>query len=157
MNAKRIVREYVQLNAGQPDDVFPLLCPVRESEWAPHFKAEVVYSSTGVSEDGAIFQTTHGKDEKITWVITKYNPNSLIEMMYIIPDTMLVSINIQIEKHDSRHAKTTIRYTYTSLSEKGNTKVEEFTEEKFNDQMKHWENAINYYLVHGKMISRLNH
>jgi len=54
--AKRISRQFTQINAGQPTDVFPLLCPVRESEWLPDFKANVIYSSTGVSEDGAIFE-----------------------------------------------------------------------------------------------------
>lgn len=150
--SKRVSREYVQMNAGQPDRVFPLLCPVRESEWLPHFKARVIYSSTGISEDGAIFQTTHD-DEKITWIITKYNPNSLIEMMYIIPDTMIVRINIQLEKHDKKHTKTRIRYTKTGLTEKGNAEVEKFTEERFNQQMEHWEKAINFYLIHGKAIS----
>ena len=128
------------------------MCPVRESEWLPHFKARVIYSSTGISEDGAIFQTTHD-DEKITWIITKYNPNSLIEMMYIIPDTMIVRINIQLEKHDKKHTKTRIRYTKTGLTEKGNAEVEKFTEERFNQQMEHWEKAINFYLIHGKAIS----
>ena len=150
--AKRVSREYVQLNAGQPEEVFPLLCLVRESEWLPHFKAKVIYSSTGVSEEGAIFQTTRD-DEPITWIITKYNPNSLIEMMYIIPDTKIVRINIQLEKHDKRHTKTRIRYTHTGLTEKGNAEVEKFTEERFNHQMENWEKAINFYRIHGKPIS----
>ncbi len=155
--SKRITREYIQLNAGQPENVFPLLCPVRESEWLPHFKAKVIYSSTGISEDGAIFQTTHGDDVKITWIITKYNPNSHIEMLYIVPDTMIVRINIQLEKHDDRHTKTRIRYTYTGLTEKGNSEVEKFTEESFNQQMEHWEKAINFYLIYGKIISLGGH
>ncbi len=155
--SKRISREYVQMNSGQPDEVFPLLCPVRESEWLPHFNAEVIYSSTGISEDGAIFQTKHGDEVKITWIITKYNPNSLIEMMYIVPEIKIVRINIKLETYDAKHTKTRIRYTHTGLTEKGNAEVEEFTEERFNHQMKHWEKAINYYLIHGKAISHNGH
>ena len=155
--SKRISREYIQINAGQPDKVFPLLCPVRESEWAPHFKAKVIYSSTGISEDGAIFQTTHDDDVIVTWIITKYNPNSLIEMIYIIPNEMIVSINIQLVHHDKNHTKTTIRYTKTGLTKSGNTQVEKFTEESFTQQMEHWEKAINYYLIHGKIISSDDH
>ncbi|NHJ19659.1 MAG: hypothetical protein EAX91_01860 [Candidatus Lokiarchaeota archaeon] len=154
--SKRITREYIQMNAGQPEKVFPLLCPVRESEWLPHFKAEIVYSSTGISEDGAIFQTFHG-DVSITWIITKYNPNSLIEMIYVIPSIMVVSINIQLVNHDNKHTKTTIRYTKTGLTERGNAEVEKFTEESFNQQMKHWEKAINYYLINGTIISSNEH
>lgn len=154
--SKRISREYTQINAGPPEKVFPLLCPVRESEWAPHFKAKVIYSSTGISEDGAIFQTTHD-DVIVTWIITKYNPNSLIEMIYIIPNEQVVSINIQLVNHDKKHTKTTIRYTKTGLTERGNTEVEKFTEESFNQQMEHWEKAINYYLLHGRIISSENH
>ena len=155
--SKRISREYIQMNTGQPDKVFPLLCPVRESEWLPYFKAKVIYSSTGISEDGAIFQTTHGDEATITWIITKYNPNSLIDMLYIIPDIMIVRINIQLVSHDKKHTKTTIRYTKTGLSERGNAEVEKFTEESFNQQMEHWEKAINYYLIHGKAISLDGH
>ena len=154
--SKRISRKYIQINAGQPDKVFPLLCPVRESEWLPHFKAKVIYSSTGISEDGAIFQTTHD-DVTITWIITKYNPNSLIEMMYIIPNIRIVRINIQLVNHDKEHTETTIRYTKTGLTERGNAEVEKFTEERFNQQMKHWEKAINFYLIHGKIIPSDGH
>ena len=155
--SKRISRKYKQINAGQPDKGFPLLCPVRESEWLPHFKAKVIYSSTGISEDGAIFQTTHGDDVPITWIITKYNPNSLIEMMYIIPNIRIVRINIQLVNHDKEHTETTIRYTQTGLTERGNAEVEKFTEERFNHQMEYWEKAINFYLIHGKMISSDEH
>ena len=70
---------------------------------------------------------------------------------------MIVRINIQLEKHDERHTKTRISYTYTGLTEKGNLEVEKFTEEKFNQQMEHWEKAINYYLIHGKIISSNGH
>jgi len=155
--SKRISRKYIQINAGQPDKVFPLLCPVRESEWLPHFKAKVIYSSTGFSEDGAIFQTTHGDDEIITWIITKYNLNSLIEMTYIIPNIKIVRINIYLVNHDKEHTETTIRYTQTGLTERGNAEVEKFTEERFNQQMENWEKAINYYLIHGKIISSDDH
>ena len=155
--SKRISRKYKQINAGQPDKVFPLLCPVRESEWLPHFKAKVIYSSTGFSEDGAIFQTTHGDDEIITWIITKYNLNSLIEMTYIIPNIKIVRINIYLVNHDKEHTETTIRYTQTGLTERGNAEVEKFTEERFNQQMENWEKAINYYLIHGKIISSDDH
>ncbi len=33
--AKRVSHEYTQTNDAPPDEVFPLLCPVRESEWVP--------------------------------------------------------------------------------------------------------------------------
>jgi len=155
--SKRISREYIQMNAGQPDKVFPLLCPVKESEWLPNFKAKVIYSSTGISEDGAIFQTTHGDDVTITWIITKYNPNSLIEMIYIIPNIMIVRITIQLVSYDKKHTKTIIRYTKTGLTERGNAEVENFSKERFNQQMEHWEKAINYYLIHGKAISSNRH
>ena len=155
--SKRISRTYKQINAGQPGKVFPLLCPVRESEWLPHFKAKVIYSSTGISEDGAIFQTTPSNGVPVTWIITRYNPNNHIEMMYINPDSMIVRINIQLEKHNERHTETTITYTKTGLTERGNVEVEKFTEERFNHQMEYWEKAINFYLIHGKMISSDEH
>ena len=157
--AKRISRQYKQINAGEPDEVFPLLCPVREADWLPDFKSDVIFSSTGISEEGAIFQTTQDDGVSIPWIITRYEPNTLIEMMYIVPNIRVVRINIQLtlDRSNKQHTETTITYTQTGLTEKGNTEVNKFTEERFHKQMEYWEKAINFYLEHGMIISSEEH
>jgi len=78
-------------------------------------------------------------------------------MMYIIPNIWIVRINIQLVNLDKEHTETIIRYTQTGLTERGNAEVEKFTEERFSHQMEYWEKAINFYLMHGKMISSDEH
>ena len=155
--ANRITRQYKQINAGVPEEVFPLLCPVRESEWLPGFKADIIFSSTGISEEGAIFQTIQDDDVSIPWIITRYEPNTLIEMMYIVPNIRVVRINIQLTPLDKQHTEARIVYTQTGLTEKGNAEVDKFTEKRFHQQMDYWEKAINHYLKHGKIISTEEH
>ncbi len=150
---KRISREYKQINYGDPNEVFPLLCLVRESDWLPNFHADVIYSLTGISEDGGIFQTDDDDGNQIPWIITRYEPNKLIEMIYLVPDVRVVRINIQLTPKNKQLTEINIIYTQTGLSEKGNIEVNKFTEERFNEQMDYWEKAINYYLKNNKLIS----
>jgi hypothetical protein len=39
---KRVVHEYKQHNVAPPEKVFPLLCPVREGDWAPGWKYRLI-------------------------------------------------------------------------------------------------------------------
>jgi len=78
-------------------------------------------------------------------------------MMYIVPNIRVVRITIQLTSRDKQQTETRIVYTQTGLTEKGNVEVEKFTEDRFHQQMDYWEKAINFYLIHGKLISSDEH
>jgi hypothetical protein len=41
-----------------PDAVFPLICPVREAEWLDGWRYTMLFSVSGVVEQGAVFSRT---------------------------------------------------------------------------------------------------
>ena len=53
----RATHTYRQRLSASPGKVFPLLCPVREAEWADGWLPELVISSSGVAERDCVFIT----------------------------------------------------------------------------------------------------
>ncbi len=53
----RATHTYRQKLCAAPARVFPLLCPVRETEWADGWLPDLVISSSGIAERDCIFIT----------------------------------------------------------------------------------------------------
>ncbi len=71
---KRVVYEDSFDLAAAPDRVFPLLCPVREHDWIPGWRAEIVYSRSGFAELDCVFTTDQPGEGQRTWICTRYEP-----------------------------------------------------------------------------------
>ena len=64
------------------DQVFTLLCPVREFDWIEEWACEMIYSDSGVAELGCIFSTYNEEDGgKDIWVISRYDVNQGIQFI----------------------------------------------------------------------------
>ena len=153
-SAKRVTRTYTQRIAAPPHEVFPLLCPVREREWVEGWECEVVYSRSGVAEQGCIF-TTQGVGERETvWAITAHDPAGLrIEFVMVTPESRVGGLQIRLEENADGTTSAHVSYTFTALAERGNAFVDDYTEEVFNRKMRHWERAMNHYLETGSMLT----
>ena len=64
--------------SASPDRVFPLLCPVREHEWIPTWRARLVHSRSGFAELDCVFTTDQPGEGKRTWICTRYEPHRAI-------------------------------------------------------------------------------
>ncbi len=162
--ADRVVHEFIQTNPATPEKVFPLLCPVRETDWLPGWQYRLVYSGSGVAELGCVFITptrpgsaTHGQGREAaetTWIVTDYDPAALhIAYVWINPGIVITELRIQLAPAESGATRTHIRYRYTGLSPEGNRELEGYTQEWFESNMKNWETMINHYLKTGKKMS----
>ena len=60
MNHRRIVLAHTMRLKGNPEKVFPLLCPVREYEWVEPWRCDLVYTDSGVAELDCIFRNGNG-------------------------------------------------------------------------------------------------
>src|SRR6185295_14429492 len=81
----RAMHAYRQQLCAPPAKVFPLLCPVREAEWADGWLPDLVISSSGVAERDCVF-ITPGEPEQALWYITRHEPENLfVEMLKILP------------------------------------------------------------------------
>lgn len=150
----RVVHHYTQSNQAPPEQVFPLLCPVREADWVPGWKYRLIYSQSGVAELGCVFSTPNDEGPESTWLCTEYDPAGLrIAYAWITPGLVACQLRIQLEPGPSSTTHAHIAYTYTGLSPAGNQEVERFSAEWFRTKMQGWESAINHYLRSGKVIA----
>lgn len=141
----RASRTYTQRLAGAPEEIFPLLCPVRERDWIEGWNPSLVVSSSGVAEADCVF-TTPAASADAVWYITRHEPNAgFVEMLKITPNVTACRLSIQLRAvHGGAEAEVT--YCHTSLGPEGDAFVASFTEAHYRKFMQEWETRLNHYL-----------
>lgn len=153
--AKQVTKTYTQQNTGTPEDVFPLLCPVREADWLDGWQYEMVYSKSGLVEENCVFTTPHHGTHRTIWHVTKHDPKyHEVEFVRVTPEENVVRINIKLKDNDNETTAAHITYQYTALSEVQNQFIENDLDASFTASMKWWERAINHYLSTGEMLKK---
>ncbi len=148
---KRASHTYRQRLLATPDQVFPLLCPVRESEWAVGWLPERVISASGVAERDCVFITSDDHGTGI-WYVTRHEPENLfVEMLKIVPDVTACRLTIQLSP-DTSGCLADVTYTHTSLGPAGDDFVATFTSEYYKSFMEAWENELNHFLTTGRRL-----
>src|SRR5687767_3407108 len=144
----RVTHSYRQKLRANPAKVFPLLCPVREMEWASGWSPELVISASGVAERDGIF-ITPDKPGSAIWYITRHEPEKwLVEMLKILPGVTACRLEIQLsENGDECFAD--ITYSHTSIGFAGDEFVAKFTADYYKRFMQAWENELNHFLKTG--------
>jgi hypothetical protein len=151
--SKRVNHRFTQTNSAPPEKVFPLLCPVREADWVPGWQYRLIYSQSGVAEAGCVFTTPNDDGSETIWIVTEYDPAAfMIAFAWVNPGLVTAQISIRLEAKAVHETTAHLHYTYTSLSEQGNSEVERYDAAWFEHKMRSWEAAINHYLRTGKLI-----
>ena len=153
--AKRATKEYRQTINALPEKVFPLLCPVREAEWLNGWQYNMIYSESGVVEEGAVFSTPREGEPETVWIVTKHDPvNYRVEFTRITHQSRTCMLRIVVSPKDKNSSYVDISYTYTGITPLGNQFIDELTEEAFCEDMKFWEDSVNYFLNTGKQLKK---
>ena len=142
---------YRQRLCASPAKVFPLLCPVRETEWADGWLPELVISSSGFAERDCVFITP---DElgKTFWYITRHDPGKFfVEMLKILPGVTACRLSIQLSE-EAGGCIADITYIHTSLGPAGDEFVAKFTAENYKKHMQAWEKVLNHFLRTGQLL-----
>ncbi len=148
-------RTFKQINIADPDKVFPLLCPVREKEWLDGWEYKMIYSKSGLIEKGCVFTTPHHGEKETIWNVSHYDKaNYEIIFVRLTPEENVVKISIKLNKLKENCTEANIEYQYTALNEKQLVYLNNEQEADFEDSMKWWEKAINYFLKNGKMLEK---
>jgi hypothetical protein len=151
--AKRMVRTYRQTIDAKPDVVFPLLCPVREAEWLDGWEYAMIYSVSGLVEEGSVFSTTNPGEEDTVWVVTRHDPAArLVEFTRFTPRSRTCLLRIAVEPYGEERSHVDVSYAYTSIAPSGNQFLESWSERSFLDSVVFWERSMNHFL---KTRSRL--
>jgi len=147
----RVTRIYTQQLNGTPDVVFPLFCPVRETEWIKGWDPPLVVTSSGKAEPDCVFTTREDPIDTI-WYITCHDPGAgFIEMIRITPGVTACRLNIQL-REIAGGSEAVISYTHTSVGPEGDVYVASFTEDYYRQFMQEWENRLNRYLLDGATL-----
>ncbi len=136
-----------------PEAIFPLLCPVREFDWIPTWECELVYTESGVAEEGCVFQTDKPDDGGVdTWVISRYEPLQRISFVRVNP---LRVIRYDIHLQDEGDGSTTLVWEQeiTALSENGDRHVAAQSQETFATVIATVERMLEHYLKTGEVLS----
>ena len=134
------------------DRAFPLFGPIREKEWAEGWDPLIVHGASEV-EQHMVFTTSpsNREEEKFLWTITRYEPAKFfIEYTVSTPNRVwFISVDC---KPEAKNTKVTVTYSYTALNERGARLNESALAKMFAHDLRDWEEAINYYIHHGKQL-----
>lgn len=88
-----------------PEEIFPLLCPVREFDWIPGWDCRLVYTASGLAERGCVFQTDKPGEGLDTWVVAHHEPTRQISFVRVDGRrTMLYDVILEPETPSSESA-----------------------------------------------------
>jgi hypothetical protein len=150
---RRVARTYTWEIPSAPDKVFPLLCPVRETEWIPGWSCEMIYSESGVAEKGCIFKTSFPGDGEELWVISRHEPDSgHFEAVRFIEGSKLVTVEVSLSTADGRSTSLVWVQTVTGLDDSGNRYLEAFPEQASRTHMDALGKLLAHYCETGKML-----
>jgi hypothetical protein len=136
---------------ASPEKVFPLFCPVRETEWADGWSPDLVISSCGVAERDCVFITSNKRGSAV-WYVTRHEPEQfLVEMLKIAPGETACRLNIQLSP-EGAGCEAQVTYAHTSLGPAGDELVASFTAEHYQKFMQSWEKALNHFLTTGRLL-----
>lgn len=153
--AKRVTRNYVQTIQAEPSVVHALICPVREAEWLDGWDYRLIFSHSGLAEEGCVFTSKSPGETDTIWLITKRDDAACeTHFVRITPDSRLAEVIIRIDAGGRQTSRVSITYTITALNEAGNIFIENFTENNFVNDMKFWESTMNHYLKTGRALPR---
>jgi hypothetical protein len=126
---KRIVRTYSHELAATPDEVFPLLCPVREYDWLPYWKCEMIHSDSGIAELDCIFKTALPEEPEAVWTCSRYEPNQAIE--YIVFSRGLIHhLSIRLSEPVAGRTRLQWRRVYSAFAPDTEASLTNFIESR---------------------------
>lgn len=148
MSGKRIIRVFSKRLPSRGENVFPLLCPVREYEWIPTWECKIVYTDSGYAELGCVFITDFGDSGGAeTWVVCSYEKDSLIG--FVKTGEHLVTRYTVSLKRDISSSVITWEQEITSLDKKGEQLLGEMTPDAYEAKMVKLNNLLEQYLLYG--------
>jgi len=94
--ARRMERGATMTLNATPVNVFPLLCPVREYDWIPHWRCNVLHSASGVAEKDCVFSTEFPERGREVWICTRYEAPRAIEYVRWSDRGMLTRLTLTL-------------------------------------------------------------
>jgi len=160
-SAERISKTASIVANGNIGTVYPLFGAFEERKLDYSWKPILIYPDKEIIEEGTTFKTIQdkhkhgGSDEKeFLWYVMKYEPSQNLIQYFVSTHNRFWTVTVKCEAASEMQTKVTVTYTYTGLNEQGNKINEMALSKMFKNDLKDWEEGINYYLEHGKAINK---
>ena len=144
---------HIQNYTATIDELFPLLCPVRESDYLTRWACDIIYLKSGLIEIGGVFTTSfpHDGPDKDVWIVSRYEPDQFIQFVRV---NGWRSIIYNIEVQAAGEGKITLFWEQiiTGLNDKGNVVIKTLREEDFKSMLDDMEQRLQYYLDAGEIM-----
>lgn len=150
---EKIIRSFNLRFNGLPVVIFPLLCPEREKEWIPGWAYEMIYSKSGLIEEGCVFRT-HEYDVETIWLVAKHDPiNHRIFFIQFAKDLLVAEFLVALSEEEAGKTMASVQYHFTPLNERGKEYINEVLSQKsLGEEMAMMEVVMNHYLDKGDML-----
>ena len=137
-----------------PEDVFPMLCPVREYEYIPGWECNIVYLDSGLAEQGGVFTThSHGEGgQRDVWVVSRYDANRAIEFVRVNGMRSMV-YRIELQGTETGGTVLDCEQVITGLTEEGNQHVRMLEQSDFTAMLSHWQELLQHYLATAEAVN----
>lgn len=152
--AIRIIKTHELKLCADARTVFPLLCPVKEIDWIDGWDeiCRMIYTKSGIAEEGCIFETNNATEGKAIWICSKYDlDKTRIEYIKHIIDKLLIKLTMEVKDDSENKSSILMTYNVTGLTDEGNKSIKEHMEVGFPGLIQAIEEGINYYVSNGKM------
>jgi hypothetical protein len=137
---------------GPPEEVFPLLCPVREFDWIKAWDCDLIYTASGVAEEGCVFQTANPADGGTdTWVVSRFEPEGRISFIRVNP-LRTIRYDVFVERTPAGGSALRWEQEITSLTEAADAHVRSLDQEAFTRQISTLEAMLEHYLRTGEAL-----
>lgn len=152
--AERVTKTATIALNGTIEQVFPLFGAFEERKWAEGWNPALIYPAEEIMEEGTTFRTkASGKLEKeFIWRVSRFEPQRYLVQYLVSTPNRYWTITVQCAEGQGQHATAEITYSYTGLTPLGNTINKESLNNMYAENLRDWEEAINYYLANGKML-----
>jgi hypothetical protein len=137
--------------SAAPAQVFPLLCPVLEYQWIPHWRCELLHSVSGVAEEDCVFRTEPHGGGPMTWVVSRYEPPTRIEFTCFVADLYAFRLKIALRaESDATRLDWTRRWL--SLGPRGDAWIAAWSDTEHAKMMDNLRRMLTHYLANGEML-----
>ena len=134
-----------------PGQVFPLLCPVREYQWIPHWRCELLHSASGVAEEDCVFRTDFPDQGPMVWVVSRYEPPACIEFTCFVAESHVQRLKIALTAADGG-SRLDWTNRWLALGPRGYAWIAAWSAEDDAKKMDNLRRLLTHYVTTGQML-----
>ena len=169
---KRVSFSHTLHIQATPDEVFPLLCPVREHDWIQGWNGQLIYSESGYVEDNCIFESDMPGRGREVWSVSRYEPDRyILEFVRMNLDMAVTKLNIALRETEAGETELDWTEVITALNpesgcpegteqdtglggsrNEGRALLDTVDEDVYAQRMAHLSTILNHYCTTGEML-----